>query len=185
MVEDYLVSYAAPALAGIKTGNIFSVAYTAETLLPYLREVADLDRRLRSKGLHLLTLRITGKTLLLYLYRSSRLRRDLADADAARLLKEAGYESEGELPCLCELIRRLNRAEEFPHEIGLFLSYPPEDVRGFICNKGQNCKCIGCWKVYGDLEASQETFRRYKECTRIYCRRRACGTPLEDLAIAG
>ena len=45
-------------------------------------------------------------------------------------------------------MRRLQRFEAFPHEIGLFLSYPPEDVRRFIEHKGHESKCEGCWKVY-------------------------------------
>ena len=43
---------------------------------------------------------------------------------------------------------RLAQREDFPHEIGLFLGYPLGDVIGFIKNAGQNCKCVGCWKVY-------------------------------------
>ena len=43
---------------------------------------------------------------------------------------------------------RLASGDGFPHEIGLFLGYPVEDVLGFIENAGQNCKCCGCWKVY-------------------------------------
>ena len=37
---------------------------------------------------------------------------------------------------------------DFPHEIGLLLGYPPEDVIGFIENRGQNPLYIGYWKVY-------------------------------------
>ena len=35
------------------------------------------------------------------------------------------------------LIKRLNEDAEFPHEIGLFPGYPPEDVRGFIENRAE------------------------------------------------
>ena len=48
------------------------------------------------------------------------------------------------------LIERLQNREDFPHEIGLFLSYPPEDVQGFIDNRAHNYKRICAWKVYGD-----------------------------------
>ena len=41
---------------------------------------------------------------------------------------------------------------EFPHEVGLFLSYPPEDVKGFIDHRANDFKCAGLWKVYGDEE---------------------------------
>ena len=53
-------------------------------------------------------------------------------------------------------MQRLGQAAEFPHEIGLFLGYPPEDVQGFLENR--LCKCVGCWKVYGDEQAAQNGF---------------------------
>ena len=48
---------------------------------------------------------------------------------------------------MVELVRRLNGEEAFPHEIGLFLGYPPEDVDAFIKNGAAGEKCIGMWKV--------------------------------------
>ena len=32
---------------------------------------------------------------------------------------------------------------EFPREVGLFLSYPPEDVKGFIDHRANDFKCAG------------------------------------------
>ena len=66
-----------------------------------------------------------------------------------------------------KLIERL-RGNEFPHEIGLFLSYPPEDVKGFMADPCA-CKCSGCWKVYGGREAAEKQFARYRKCTGVYC----------------
>ena len=34
---------------------------------------------------------------------------------------------------------------EFPHEVWLFLSYPPEDVKGFIDHRASGFKCAGLW----------------------------------------
>ena len=48
--------------------------------------------------------------------------------------------------CLARLIERLKDADEFPHEIGLFLGYPPEDVEGFI-QEPNGQKYTGIWKV--------------------------------------
>ena len=78
---------------------------------------------------------------------------------------------------------RIRALREFPHEIGLFLSYPPEDVAGFIENKARNCKCCGCWKVYGDEEKAKETFRRFRRCTEEYCRLWNNGYSLSQLAV--
>lgn len=54
----------------------------------------------------------------------------------------------------------------FPHEIGLFLGYPPEDVEGFRLHRGRDYKLCGCWKVYSDVEGARQCFRRYARCPR-------------------
>ena len=83
------------------------------------------------------------------------------------------------------LIRRMRTSGEFPHEVGLFLSYPPEDVKGFIDNHAANFKCAGVWKVYGDEQRARQTFEKYKKCTQIYCDLWRSGSGLEQLAVAG
>ena len=74
-------------------------------------------------------------------------------------------------------------SDTFPHEIGLFLGYPPKDVKGFI-EEGPRCaKCTGCWQVYGDEEKALKTFERYRKCTEVYCAQVSCGKSLERLTV--
>ena len=35
----------------------------------------------------------------------------------------------------------------FPHEIGVFLGYPVEDVEGYMQNDGKNFLLVGYWKM--------------------------------------
>jgi hypothetical protein len=78
---------------------------------------------------------------------------------------------------------KLRDQEDFPHEIGLFLGYPPEDVRGFMEHRGCGCKCVGCWKVYGDVQRAAELFARYQQCTDIYLHAWQNGKSIEELAV--
>ena len=71
------------------------------------------------------------------MFRPGKLVRDLEQKDAAPILEEAGYEPGDCVGCIRRLIDRLHAGGEFPHEIGLFLGYPPEDVRGFIDNRAK------------------------------------------------
>ena len=73
---------------------------------------------------------------------------------------------------------------EFPHEVGLFLSYPPEDVKGVIDHRANNFKCTGPWKVYGAEGQARSLFAKYKKCTEIYCALWQSGSKLEQLAVA-
>lgn len=69
----------------------------------------------------------------------------------------------------------------FPHEIGLVLGYPPEDVEGFINNQGKNFLYSGYWKVYGDLGESMKAFRRYDQAKEYMIRVVSKGGHVRDL----
>ena len=89
-----------------------------------------INRLLAGKGLCLLPLRFDGSRALLYLYRPSRLRQDLEDAEAVRLLRSPGTHVTGAGQCVACLIRRLRESENSPTRSGLFLSYPPGGCTG-------------------------------------------------------
>lgn len=117
----------------------------------------------------MIPVKIVKDRILVYMYRPDRLERDLKDRTAARILSEKHYPVGDCNRCVIELIHRLNMDETFPHEIGLFLGYPSEDVDGFIRNDAKNAKCVGTWKVYGDENAAKRKFAQYKKCTEVYC----------------
>lgn len=182
MSEEMVVRQAAPTLAGIKTGSLFPCPCMEKKTL--LEEIRAFNRRYLSRGLCLLPLRFTEGKALLYLYRPAALRRDLRGQTAEALLADAGYPCGSCGRCVAQLVRRMRGSAEFPHEVGLFLSYPPEDVKGFIENHAANAKCTGVWKVYGDEQQAQQTFDRYKKCTQTYCERWRSGVKLDRLAVA-
>lgn len=176
-----IVRHCSPTLAGIKTGNMFNCAYSTYSELR--SDICGLNRRLVPKGLRILPLRLEKNSALIYVYRPSRLKHDLQQSEACSLLKAQGYSCGEADSCILRLIDRLNDGNDFPHEIGLFLGYPPEDVRGFIENNAKNCKCVGCWKVYGDEKKAKLLFERYKKCTENYIRQLKNGNTIDRLTV--
>ena len=92
MAEEILIRQGAPTLAGIKTGSLFPCPCEDREAL--LSDIRKLNRRLSPKGLCLLPIRFLAGQALLYLYRPAGLRRDLRDAQASELLRQAGYGDE-------------------------------------------------------------------------------------------
>lgn len=181
MPNESLIRHCSPTLAGLKTGSLFSCAFSRqEELKAFLR---GWNTALCRKGLRVIPMRWNDGRALIYVYRPEKLKRDLSDGQARRILSRRGYCPDCAGRCVAELMRRLRRREDFPHEIGLFLGYPPEDVQGFMENR-EGCKCTGCWKVYGDVAAAQKTFAKYRKCTCVYCRLYAQGRPVERLTVA-
>ena len=183
MSEDTVIRHGAPTLAGMKTGNLFPCFFSSPQALA--EELRAMNRVLVPRGLRLVPLRREKGRALLYLFRPAALSRDLAQEEVRRLLRQAGYRDLGQGACLAELRRRLGAGGDFPHEIGLFLGYPPEDVAGFVRHRGKGCKCVGCWKVYGDEQAARSIFEKYEMCSKIYFRQWQQGKSIEQLTVAG
>ena len=182
MSEDVVIKFASPTLAGIKTGAIFG--YPCASPEEAFEDVREMNRVLSPKGITAVPLCTQQGRVLLYLYRPKSLSQDLRDTEALRLLEDAGYHSCSASRCVAELSRKLRGGGPFPHEIGLFIGYPPEDVQGFIENRARNYKCIGCWKVYGDVESAKKRFVQFERCTRAYMRYHAEGHSLAELAVS-
>ena len=180
MSDELILRQASPTLAGLKTGSLFTVPYrTAEELE---RDVAEMNRRLAPKGVQLRLMRVRRRALL-YLYRPGYLCRDFSRADVSELLREYGYAVEDPERCLELLGSRIRSGGDFPHEIGLFLGYPAEDVRGFIEGRKEDCKAVGAWKVYGDVDAAKRRFAQFEKCTAAYCALLRRGSSIERLTV--
>lgn len=177
-----MVEQSAPTLAGIKTASLFWHKYEQKN--KFLSEIRVFNQRMRAKGVRLIPVKQVNKKMLVYLYRPNKLREDLSDGLAEELLKQFGYESTKPNQCIAELIRRLNVQTDFPHEIGLFLGFPPEDVLGFITHRDEGCKCIGYWKVYGDECQARCRFCNYRKCTQNFKEQYLKGVTVEQLTVA-
>lgn len=182
MSENLFVSHSAPTLAGIKTGNLFNVEFTDAKMIR--DEIRKLNIVLVAKGIRVIPFREKNNRFLIYVYRPTRLREDFKNKQLLKILKSLGYPVSDPDRCIAHLIKRLKGNDDFPHEIGLFLGYPPEDVKGFIDNKAQNYKAVGTWKVYGDEVEAEKRFMSFKQCTIDYCSKIERGVALENLVVS-
>lgn len=204
--ERKLVHHCTPTLAALKPANLFTCRScpapdfnrhvdrpTASAL--HGDQLTDALRVCRAKlapcGVRIEVLARRKSGALVYVYRPTLLKRDLAQKRVADRLAEEGYDTSSLSACIERLHRRICGTDvqsqltgdcSFPHEIGFFLGYPFEDVVGFIENKGENFLCNGCWKVYSKERDAQECFCCYKNCTATYEGLFKSGVPIECLA---
>ena len=157
-LENEIVKECAPTLAGIKMANLFNYRFVSEDEFDF--EIKTANMNLNEKGVYIEVLRKTDMSSLIY-----------------------GYIERSIQACINTLKERLMTQPCFPHEIGLFLGYPVEDVKEFIFNKGQNCKCCGVWKVYYNEQESVRTFARFKKCSEVYQKVFIGGRTLNQLTV--
>ncbi|MBQ8280280.1 MAG: DUF3793 family protein [Roseburia sp.] len=160
-VETKLAIQCAPLITGIKISNLLIVSKA---------EAENLPNTLRGTGLVFLKLSEMKDKVTFLVFRRLELRTYLENFKVQEILLACGYEDlsfQGILRRFIEHYQAYAKDEEqFPHEMGLLLGYPVEDVEGFIVHNGQNFICSGYWKVYKDAPAKQELFRKYEEAQR-------------------
>ena len=156
--EYTLAFHCAPALAGIKPADLISWTGTREERDALVERYAC---RLAGAGISVRMLCRCERHSLILVYRQDRLEGQLERREVRDMLRRDGYPvEEGLEAMLVHLSRRLRACPEFPHEVGLFLGYPAEDVEGFRAHGGRDYKYCGLWKVYSDVERAQSCFRR-------------------------
>lgn len=208
--ERKIVRHCSPALAGVKPANLFTFRVEGDPACPclaYRRGQATLTPDAFERGLAacrakldpfgirlaLLAERCTGQ--LVYAFRPALLAATLTRPAERRFLEARGYDATNLAGCITRLTERIasptckaiacpqGRACEFPHEIGLFLGYPLDDVVGFIENRGRNYLACGCWKVYTRPSAAKRRFACYRACTLRCEQAFDQGSSLEQLLV--
>ena len=160
-----LLCFGAPTINGIKAATLINFRRNDEDIRSLWNEHAD--EWLAPLNVQALLLNEQGqhKNALVMIYRRELLAKALSCDEACCILREYGYPLHDVDACLECLRGKFSTG--FPHEIGLFLDYPPEDVRGFIENRtAKKISSPYYWKVYGNIHRAIEKFRQYKcaEC---------------------
>ena len=166
--EQALGIHCAPTLLGIKPANLVSFS---KTKAPNVMEhILKYSARLKKEGICLKVVCGCKKHYLLLVYRPELLYEYLSRPENRSFLAEQGYDPVATPQAYIDtLTERYAKNQQCPHEIGIFLGYPLEDVIGFTLHKGNDYKYCGHWKVYGDVQSAIELFTLYKECSRFTC----------------
>lgn len=155
-LEVQLALQCAPVLTGIKVANLLIIEKNTAQSLPELLGDEKFAYRLLYER----------KNKLVYLiYNRDKLLEYMEIKEVTVLLKFFGYKDNSLENILNEISCRyesyMSGCGDFPHELGLLLGYPVEDVLGFIHHQGQNFLYTGYWKVYGNLEQAKLLFEAF------------------------
>ena len=154
-LEYTLAFHGAPALAGIKPADLVAWG-SPQVCMGTLLE--DYRRQLSRCGIQLRLLCSCRPRCLILVYRPERLAAQLARPQVRALLAREGYPVDRGLEEMLDALQLRLTCGAFPHEIGLFLGYPPEDVEG-----------------------ARQCFRRYDRCRAALCRRVRAGGSLPQM----
>ena len=147
----------APVISGIKISNLLTIPAKSLRELSVVLKKTELSFRILYPG---------RERLVILIFREAKLRENLAREEVMAFIYKCGYETSNISKIFPVFVKRYMRymelKQDFPHELGLFLGYPIEDVEGFIKENGKNYLYSGYWKVYKDTELKIRLFKDYE-----------------------
>lgn len=175
-IEMQIAVHCAPLIAGLKLSNLLMI------------QNQDLDRTtslLKRAGISYFVVAVTDENVAVLLFDRHRLEIYLQEERVWQIFRDMGYQEDAMGKILYAFRQRyegyLLRNQEFPHEMGLLLGYPVEDVEGFILNEGENCLYIGYWKVYENLSDKMALFRQFEMARDALLRMLSAGTTIVEV----
>lgn len=166
MSEMLLAKHCAPALAGIKPANIVSCRKS----FSLNAELEKLNRELNRCDIYAEILCECKSRAVVIVYRKNVLERHLQMTDNRKFLSRFGYSGCNTIREYFNVLKQRLGCSAFPHEIGIFLGYPVNDIECFIRNPNEGCLLVGEWRVYHDPEKAKKLFRRFNSCRKALMR---------------
>lgn len=160
--KEYLASViafgAAPTVCGKKPSSLLAFNSGGKNLLAlwrqYGKDVSD------SFNVKCFILKEQQGSITVLLYREKMLDACIKAKHNKSFLQRMGYNDSDTLEQ--KLYQLKKRFEDMcPHEVGIFLGIPLEDVEGFIKHKGKACLMCRYWKVYQNVRRAELLFDLY------------------------
>jgi hypothetical protein len=156
-LEMQMAMQCAPLITGLKVSNLLNIRR---------EDFAAMQKIVTHSRFSWYLLLETEEKITVLLFHRGSLERYLGKRQVREMLKQAGYTDLSLGRILREFAARyqgyMDKENDFPHEMGLLLGYPIEDVAGFITHRGDDCLCVGYWKVYAHKERKLKLFERFE-----------------------
>lgn len=159
--EAYIFFNIAPVVERVKPASLVRIT----NRMNFLTLWDNIKEKIEIYGIEHLELKTHCGNSIVIFYNKEMLNEYVNRKEIRSFLDYNGYAN---CPTLDTMLEKLKNKfhNTCPHEIGIFLGYPLEDIKDFIKNQGQNCLLCGYWKVYNDEKAAKCVFEKYDDAKR-------------------
>ena len=158
-MENFLVYNTSWVIAGIKPAVTIAFKKKDEKIYDNWNKYGkDFIKDINLKHVEL---RENDDSIILMIYDEKVLERELNKEEQIDFLINLGYSKEVEINEYVKTLKERYEKYHCPHELGLFLGIPFEDVKDFMECTTKKCLLCGYWKVYNNSEEAKIIFNQY------------------------
>jgi hypothetical protein len=153
-MENYFTFLLAPTITGVKPSSIITIKSSSRQMYNFWINYGC--EYLGKLNLSSRILRSNSDCITLIIFNSENLKQHISLTENREFLYTFGYKDDLDenLIYLCKRFKNF-----IPHECGIFLGIPREDVEGYM--SGKECILCGYWKVYNDCQRVKNIFEAY------------------------
>ncbi|WP_291583836.1 DUF3793 family protein [Clostridium sp. UBA6640] len=176
----------APTIKGLKAATTVTLCNHDKNMCNNWKGYKhELLNRLKIKAFEL---KETNNAVVVLFYNEELLNNRLEDKRVTNFLVQFGYEPNMSITEKLEVLKKRYDISICPHEMGIFLGFPLNDVQTFIESPHKECLLCGYWKVYYDRDSALQTFKYFDEAkleiVNSICQGKKLFEAIEVLSIA-
>lgn len=178
-IKKFLLYNSSLVIAGVKPSATVTINKKLEKV--YESWIEDGIDFLESINLSFINLREDDNASILLIYNDDTLKKHIFKSENMDFLIKLGYERNSDISYYVENLRERYEKFKCPHELGIFLGIPINDVKSFMeCSYK---KCLGCgyWKVYSNYEKALEIFSIYDDVREKTMDKIVEGEPIDSI----
>ena len=158
-IEKFLIYNASLVISGVKPSATITIKKDNDNL--YDKWIKYGISFLKKIDIQYINLRECSNALIILIYSEEKLSNYIFKEENKRFLRQLGYSEENDMREYLEILKRRYKEFNCPHELGIFLGFPLNDVKDFMNCKDKKCLSCGYWLVYNNLQEAQEIFSKY------------------------
>lgn len=156
-LSRYIVFALSPVLKGIKPAELITLKASCSCLQTWQKHKGEIAKNI---GLTFFELNTCETSVSVLWFAPLPFEKMLFGLKNSPLLQRENYPVKHSVKAVLKHLQSRFAGGEFPHEIGLFLGYPEEDVSSFITQCGQNYCICRYWKVYHNVAQANRIFKQ-------------------------
>lgn len=181
-IENFLVYNSSLVIAGVKPGVTVTINKYNTKLYESWNDYGV--KFISNINLKFISLRDNSTSLIILIYDELLLKNELFSNAHRNFLINLGYPDTRYIDDYIYTLKSRYELYNCPHELGLFLGIPFEDVKDFIDCTTKKCLLCRYWKVYNDTEKAKLIFNKYDTVKEFTIKNILAGNSSRDLALS-
>ncbi|WP_317310589.1 DUF3793 family protein [Clostridium thermobutyricum] len=157
-LEKYLLFTLSPVIGGLKPSSTITLSYDKKEYSIWSNYKKEFLEILKLKEI---VLRKGTKAEIILIYNEENLLNCINKKDNRKFLNKLGYDLTLTLEENLDILVYRYEKYHCPHELGVFLGIPIEDVIDFMECSDKKCLMCGYWKVFNNYNNAKDIFNKY------------------------